>query len=101
MSKIINLQSNGGYHFRKIHHLKPFIGHHFEEKNSETNIINKAVILNIECNPDKMYLSSDGYAGNCWTATVLDSIQECQILYNFRNFRDLVMYYEKQGFKFV
>jgi len=101
MSKIINLPSNEGHHFGKMYHIKPFIDHHFEEKNSDTNIINKAFILNIEYNPDKIYLSTDGYAGNCWTATVLDSIQECEIIYNFRNFRDLVIYYEKQGLKFV
>ena len=44
-----------------MYHIKPFISHHFEEKKPETNIINKAVILNIEYNPDKMYLTTDGY----------------------------------------
>lgn len=104
MSTTIDLPSIGGYHFGAMYQLKPFINQHFEEKNSTTNIINKAIILTIEYKPDEVYKTTDGYAGNCWSATIMDSREindNSIIIYNFRNFRDLVAHYEKEGFKFV
>jgi hypothetical protein len=76
--------------------MKPFIRHYFEEVKSKTN---KATINQINFNPDKIYLATNGYTGNCWTAIV--SEMDGLIHYNFRNFRDLVNYYEKKGFTFV
>lgn len=104
MSTTIDLPSIGGYHFGAMHQLKPFINQHFEEINSKTNIINKAIILNIEYKPDELYNKTDGYAGNCWSATIMDSRlinDSSSVIYNFRNFRDLVTHYEKEGFKLV
>lgn len=101
MSNIIELPSCGGHHFGSFNRLKPFIGCYFEEIKPATNIIKKAVITKIEYNPDEIYSSTDGYAGKCWTAHIKNSTNEEEIMYNFRNIRDLVNHYEKQGFKFV
>jgi hypothetical protein len=101
MSHTINLPSCGGHHFTSINRIKEFIGCHFQEKNSSTNIINKEIILNIYFNPDKIYLQMDGCAGNCWTTHIKNTNNNIENIYNFRNFRDLVMYYEKKGYKFV
>lgn len=104
MSITIDLPSIGGYHFVDIYKLKPFIYKHFEEINSKTDIINKAIIINIEYKPDELYNKTDGYTGSCWSATIMDSrgINNSEVItYKFRNFRDLVIHYEKEGFKFV
>ncbi len=104
MSNTIDLPSYGGYHFGSITRIKQFIGCYFEERNPTTNIINKAIIMTIDYKPDQIYLSTDGHAGNCWTVYIADSREingELEIIYNFRNMRDLVMHYEKEGFKFV
>jgi hypothetical protein len=102
MSNVIELPSCGGHHFGSVNRLKPFIGCYFEEIKPATNIVRKAIITKIDHNPDKNYLSTDGHAGNCWTAYVkYSSDEEVEIIYNFRNIRDLVMYYEKEGFKLV
>lgn len=104
MSTTIDLPSIGGYHFGAISQLEPFINQHFEEINPTTNIINKAIIISIEYKPHEIYNRTDGYAGNCWAANIMDSREingVSFISYNFRNFRDLVAHYEKEGFKFV
>lgn len=95
----IDLPSIGGYHYVSINNTNPFLHHYFEEIGPEK--INKAIVLNIEYNPNELYNKTDGYAGNCWTATIDDSreINNNRIIsYNFRNFRDLVAYYEEKGF---
>jgi hypothetical protein len=102
MSNVIELPSCGGHHFGSFNRLKPFIGCYFEEIKPATNIIKKAVITKIEYKPDEIYSSTDGHAGKCWTAHVKYSTdEEVEVIYNFRNIRDLVMHYEKKGFKFV
>ena len=75
-----------------------------EIKPVNPQLINKAIIISIEYNPDELYNKTDGYAGNCWSANIMDSREingSIIITYNFRNFRDLVAHYEKEGFKFV
>lgn len=104
MSRTIDLPSCGGYHFGASSELKFFESCYFEEVNPETNFINKAVIFSINYEPDGTYWSSNGYAGKCWTAHIADSRDNdagTTIIYNFRNFGDLVVHYEKEGFKFV
>lgn len=104
MSNIINLPSVGGFHFGSMFQLNGFINKHFEEINSTTNTINKAIIIDIDYNPDEIYNKTDGYAGKCWTANISDSrlINGFPLItYNFRNFNDLLAHYEKEGFKFV
>ena len=103
MSNVINLPSVGGYHFGYMDDVKKFIENYFEEINPTTNIINKAFIISIEYNPNEIYNKTDGHAGHCWTAQISDSREingGSLITYNFRNFRDLVAHYEKEGFKF-
>jgi hypothetical protein len=99
LNTIIELPSDGGYHFSSNYHIKPFIGHYFQEINSKSDFVNKATIIQIEYKPDDIYSSSDGHAGNCWEAIINDSRETNNIAYYFRNFRDLVRYYEKLGFK--
>lgn len=103
MSKTIILPTCGGLHFGAASELKHFENCHFEEIHSETNFINKAIIHTIKYEPDGTYWTTDGYAGNCWTACVADSRDDTYpiITYIFRNFGDLVIHYEKEGFKFV
>lgn len=104
MTTTINLPSIGGYHFGSINQLKPFFDKHFEERNPKTDTVNIAKIINIEYKPDELYNKTDGYSGNCWSANIVDSRKinsSLLIKYNFRNFRDLVAHYEKEGFKFV
>jgi hypothetical protein len=102
---IIQLPSCGGYHYGSMYDLSMFKDCYFEEKKSESNIINKIIILSIKYDPDEIYISSDGYKGTCWLAVVVDSRNDYTTnpvkKYYFRNFGDLAMYYENQGFKFV
>ena len=103
MSNIIDLPSVGKYHFGAMDDIKKYFDSHFEEINPTTTIINKAIILNIGYNPSEVYNRTDGYFGNCWTATLSDSRVingNALIVYNFRNFGDLITHYEKEGFKF-
>ena len=103
MSTTIILPTYGGLHFGAGSELKHFENCYFEEINSENNLINKAIIFSIKYEPDGTYWSSDGYAGNCWTACVSDYRDDVNsvITYIFRNFTDLVIHYEKEGLKFV
>lgn len=103
MSKTIILPTYDGLHFGASSELKYFEHCYFEEINSENNLINKAIIFSIKYEPDGTYWSSDGYVGNCWTADVSDYRDDINsvITYIFRNFTDLVIHYEKEGFKFV
>jgi hypothetical protein len=106
MEEIIQLPSSGGYHFGNKPNLNLFKNSYFEETEiSETNIINKVIILNIEHESDKLYSETDGNAGNCWIATMVDSRMEYDLspvkkIY-FRNFKDLVIYYKNQGLQFI
>ena len=104
MSNLINLPSFGGMHFGRTLDLKIFENCFFEEIHSETNIINKIIITKIDYKPDEIYIKNDGIAGKCWLADVMDSRIEnddpIQTLY-FRNFGDVIVYFEKEGFKFV
>lgn len=103
MSNTIILPTYCDLHFGAGSELKYFENCYFEEINSENNSINKAIIFSIKYEPDGTYWSSDGYAGNCWTACVSDYQDDINsvITYIFRNFTDLVIHYEKAGFKFV
>jgi hypothetical protein len=105
MQKEINLKSVGGYHFGAMIDLKEFEGSYFEDKETDTNgFINKANIFSIKYNPDNIYCTTDGYAGNCWTAIIFDSRLIDDIYaykFNFRNFQDLVAYYEKENMKLL
>lgn len=103
MMKIINLPSYGGLHFGEMSDLKIFENCYFEETNPESEFIHKAIIFKIDYNPDEIYSKNDGYAGNCWTARVEDyrTTDDTSFIFNFRNFDDLVVHYEKEGLKFV
>lgn len=105
MEKELDLKSCGGYHFGALIDLKPLIQSHFEDKEADENgFINKAIINTIEYKPDEIYCNTDGYAGNCWTAIIHDSRLIdgiCFYKFNFRNFGDLVAYYEEQNMKLV
>jgi hypothetical protein len=99
MSKTIILPTYGGLHFGDVSELNHFENCYFEKFSSK----NKAIILSIKYEPDGTYWSSDGYAGNCWTARVSDYRDGVStiITYIFRNFNDLVIHYEKKEFRFV
>ena len=102
INKIIKVPAVSRYHFHCDN--KKLTGCHFEEISPKTNIINKIIIQNIEYATDEIYNRTDGYAGNCWETSVADSrmiddIYQYKLV--FRNFGDLVKYYEDQGFKFV
>jgi hypothetical protein len=74
----------------------------FEEKYfDKNNYIHKSIILEINYNPDKIYNTTDGYYGRCWTAVILSAEDGTQKTYNFRNFADLVELFEKNGYIFV
>lgn len=104
MEKEINLPLNGGYHFGKMIDLKKYEESYFESNNAdESNIIHKAIIISIVYKPDEIYYTTDGYAGNCWKAIIQDSRLIDDIYtykFNFRNFSDLIKYYEAQDMKF-
>ncbi len=104
MDKEMNLQSNGGYHFGKMIDLTKYEGTHFESnKADESNIIHKAIIFSMNYIADEIYNKTDGYAGNCWTTVIHDSrmIDDIYVYkLNFRNFSDLVNYFESQDMKF-
>lgn len=102
--KTIDLPSYGGLHFGSMIDLKIFENCYFEETNPESDFIHKAIIFTIEYNPDEIYSKTDGHDGNCWTAHVEDYRMidgTISFIFNFRNFGDLVVYYEKEGLKFV
>ena len=104
MEKEINLPSVGGYHFGAMIDLSKYSGSYFEYKTDESNIINKAIIISLIYKPDYIYNNTDGYAGNCWTAVILDSrLIDVINVYklNFRNFSDLVKHFESQDMIFV
>ena len=72
---------------------------YFEQVESlQENIIEKAIIKHIIYQPDIIYNESDGMAGRCWFATIIDN---GIINYYFRNFSHLVKMYEEKGYKFV
>ena len=100
MSTIINLRSYGGLHFGNGLPIKDFEGSYFEHP------ITKCIarINTIKYKPDDIYNISDGYAGNCWLAYVFDTRKingKEEIIYNFRNFGDLIEEYKKEGFSFI
>lgn len=111
MEKVINVKSLNSYHIGASDKLKEFIGCYFEEKNDvEMFLILKkphhiAKIHSIEYKPDEIYYNTDGYAGNCWLATMhkmdLDGVKLSSYKLSFRNFVDLIAYYENQKMKFV
>ena len=103
MTEIINLQSNAKYHFGAAHSIKSFEGCWFEEIEPDVNnkFINKVVIIETKYEPNEVYNRTDGYAGNCWEAILTDSCNDNVITFRFRDFVDLIIYYEKLGFKFV
>ncbi len=104
MEKEMNLPSVGGYHFGEMVDLSKYSGTHFENNNAdESNIIDKAIIISISYKPDEIYNTTDGHAGNCWTAIIHNSrlIDDIYIYkLNFRNFSDLVTHFESQDMKF-
>jgi len=100
MMKTIDLPSYGDLHFGAMSDLKIFENCYFEDTNPESNFIYKA----INYNPDEIYSKTDGNGGNCWTAYVEDyrmTDGTTSFIFNFRNFGDLVVHYEKEGLKFV
>ena len=103
MTDIIELDSFGGYHFGGAHDIKIVEGCWFEEveTNVDNKFINKAVIITTKYEPDEAYNRTDGYFGKCWSATLTDSRNNSVLQFRFRNFGDLVVHYEKQGFKFI
>jgi hypothetical protein len=101
MENHIYLQSapQSGLHFGRNANYQSFIGGYFEEKEgSEPNIIYKAIIPEILYSPDTLYIDTDGNAGTCWIALVID---EGYTHYHFRNFEDLVHLYDQKGYKYV
>lgn len=69
---------------------------------NESNFIHKAIIMGIKFDPEEIYCSTDGIAGVCWLADILDSGDDENIKkYHFRNFIDLIEFFKKKGYKFV
>jgi len=104
MEKEINLPSNGGYHFGRMIDLKKYEGSYFENNEADKlNLIYKAIISSIVYKPDELYNTTYGNDGNCWRAIIQDLRLDDDIYiykFNFRNFSDLIKYYESQDMKF-
>jgi len=101
MENHIYIQSapQSGLHFGRNANYEKLVGSYFEEKeSSEPNFINKALIHEITYSSDALYSESDGNAGTCWIASVID---EGYTHYHFRNFEDLVHLYDQKGYKYV
>jgi hypothetical protein len=92
--------SKGSFHFIYPNQYDKFIGCHFEENKNieENNFIHKAIIKSIYFKPDSIYLETDGNAGTCWCAQIIDNFL---INYYFRNFENLVENYKKKGYIFI
>jgi hypothetical protein len=76
---------------------------YFEKDDSNNhNIIDKSIIISLTYEPDSTYNNTNGYAGTCWVAEMLDSNETTgYIFYCFRNFEDLVEFYREKGYKFI
>ena len=97
----MNLKSVGGYHFGKMIDLKKVEGCYFESNITDQY---KATIIQIVYKADVIYNTTDGYAGNCWSAIIDDSRlinNEYKYKLNFRNFNDLLSHYQSQDMKFI
>jgi hypothetical protein len=90
--KEINLKSLGGYHFGKLIDITNLVGSYFEKNNV------KVTIISILYNPDNIYSTTDGYAGNCWTAKMQYTNEPTIYKLNFRNSNDLFAHYENEKF---
>ncbi len=103
MSKQVNIpMSFKGLHFGDSSDYKKLKGKWFEQKEFNTdNFMYKALIMDIKYNPEDLYYTTDGYAGRCWSAEILETENGDIIIYNFRNFGDLVEEFEKRGYKFI
>lgn len=104
MIKEIILKSVGGYHFGKMVDLSKYTDCYFKSNDiDESNDIHKAIILSIFYQADEIYNKTDGYAGNCWKAVINDSRlinNEHTYTLIFRNFSDIVNYYDSQNMGF-
>ena len=104
MKKEINLKVGGGYHFGIMVDLKKYSGSYFECNNEDVfGYIYKAIIFCITYNPDYIYIMTNGHFGNCWTARIHDARfvgDDYEYNLNFRNFSDLIGYYESQDMKY-
>lgn len=95
----VNINYTNELHFGRESNYEIYISNYFEQiELSEENIIEKAIIKDIVYEPDIIYIASDGHAGRCWYAEIIDN---GIIKYSFRNFSDIVKMYEKKGYKFV
>ena len=95
----VNINYTNELHFGRESNYEIYISNYFEQiELSQENIIEKAIIKDIVYEPDIIYIASDGHAGRCWYAEIIDN---GIIKYSFRNFSDIVKMYEKKGYKFV
>jgi len=95
----VNIYNSNELHFGKESNYEYLNGSYFEQLESmKEDIIEKAIIKNIYYLPDDIYINSDGNAGRCWRAIIIDNgIKN----YYFRNFSHLIHLYEKKGYQFV
>lgn len=67
----------------------------------QNDLLHKAIINSINYEPDSIYSTTDGYTGTCWVSEMIDSDYEYGYQYlHFRNFEDLVEFYQQKGYKF-
>lgn len=104
MNKEIYLTSDNGYHFGSKINLNKLSGGYFiTNKPDDYGFQYKAVIFCVTYQPDDDYIKSYGRIGNCWRAIINDSrFVGNDYTYNvyFRNFSDLINYYEIQSMTF-
>jgi hypothetical protein len=98
----ISNKSSTGLHYGSQSGYERFNGTYFEKLEcDENNLIDKAIINKIKYEPDSIYRDNDGYGGTCWCAEIIDPDEQGYIYYHFRNFENLVKFYEEKGYKFI
>jgi hypothetical protein len=97
----ISSYSMRGSHFGLSANYQIYKGTKFEEKEPDSQgLIHISLITSINYSPDTIYCDTDGNAGTCWVARIIDAHEGINY-YHFRNLEDLVKNYEAKGYKFV
>ena len=98
----IDYINNKSLHFGKNSNYEKLKGSYFEQENVlEDGFIYKSIIYKIQYEPDDIYNETDGNAGRCWSAQIIDGEDNNLVLYYFRNFYELEIYFKKKGYIFV
>ena len=98
----IDYNYNKSLHFGKNSNYEKLEGSYFEQENVlEDGFIYKSIIHKMNYEPDKIYKETDGYAGRCWSSQIIDGEDGNLVLYYFRNFYELEIYFKKKGYIFV